>query len=164
MSTSSNTIPSTTQRGAEALRLVLSDEASTERIDGSWWPRSRDLHREARDLVDHFPPDHGSISRLLFSRPDWDNSSKDGRGVRSIRAAQGVVKTGSFAGDDTHMMILIMSAGPRLKLLVIPSDTPDAEAEEWLNAVTPAAMTQDSASVPCATSDWARWNSESSAR
>lgn len=164
MSTSSNPIPSTTPRPTEPLRLVLADEASTGRIDGSWWPRSRDLQREARDLVDHFPRDHGLISRLLFSRPDWDNSSKDGRGIRSIRAARGVVKTGSFPSDDTHMMILIMSAGPRLKLLVIASDTPEAEAEERLNATTPGAMTQDRSSVPCATGDWARWNSESPAR
>ncbi len=137
MSTSSSTISSTPRHAAEPLRLVLSDEASPERIHGSWWPRSRDLRREARDLVDHFPPDHGRISRLLFSRPDWDDATKDGRGVRSIRAARGVVKTGSFPSDDTHLMILTLSTGRRLRLRVIASDTPGAEAEERLDAARP---------------------------
>jgi hypothetical protein len=142
MSTSSKIIPSPPRRAPEGLRLLLSDEASTDRTDGSWWPRSRDLQREAADLVDHFPPSHGRISRLLFSRPDWDDASKEGRGVRSIRAARGMVKTGSFPSDDTHLMVLTMSSGRRLKLLVIPSDTPEAEGEQRLSAAMRTASTE----------------------
>jgi hypothetical protein len=93
-------------------------------VDGAWWPRSRDLNREAADLVDHFPAERGRINRLLFSRPDWDESSKDGRGVRSIAAARGRVKVGSFPSDDTHVMILQLSDGKRLTLLVVPPQHP----------------------------------------
>ena len=144
MTTSSKITPHTSHGAPEALRLSLSDEASNDQVDGSWWPRSRDLQREAAELVDQFPASHGRISRLLFSRPDWDESSVDGRGVRSIRAARGKVKTGSFPSDDTHLMVLTMSSGRRLKLVVIPSDTPQAEGQERLSAATRTAPTTTS--------------------
>lgn len=165
MSTSSKSIPTTSPWAPEGLRLHLSDEASTDRVDGSWWPRSRDLQREAADLVDHFPTTHGRISRMLFSRPDWDDSTADGLGVRSIRAARGPVKVGSFPSDDTHLMILTMSSGRRLKLLVIPSDTPDLEAEDRLSVATrttaPPTAPHDTTAVSHGTIDWARWDDES---
>jgi hypothetical protein len=161
MSTSSKSIPTTSPWPTEGLRLHLSDEASTDRVDGSWWPWSRDLQREAADLVDHFPTTHGRISRMLFSRPDWDDSSADGRGVRSIRAARGPVKVGSFPSDDTHLMVLTMSSGQRLKLLVIPSDTPDREAEDRLSVATRTTTAHESTAVPDGTIDWTRWDDES---
>jgi hypothetical protein len=163
MATSSTITPSTTLRTPESLRLRLSGEVSPDGIGGSWWPRSRDLQREAADLVDHFPTSSGRISRMLFSRPDWDNSSTDGRGVRSIRAARGAVKVGSFPRDDTHLMILTMSSGRRLKLLVIPSDTPDVEAEERLRAATGATTSPPGATAPDGTIESARWDDESPA-
>jgi Family of unknown function (DUF5994) len=155
MTTSSNDPPNATTP-SKGLRLQLSETAQHGRVDGAWWPRSRDLQREAADLVDHFPAESGRISRLLFSRPDWDNSSHDGRGVRTIRAARGPVKVGSFPSDDTHLMILTLGSGQRLKLLVIPSDTPVVEGEQRLRAVTePGTMTADGAI------DWERWDNES---
>lgn len=157
MPTSSRAVPSTPP--AE-LRLHWSDEASPDRVDGSWWPWSRDLQREAADLVDQLPTAYGRVSRLLFSPPDWDSSSADGRGVRSIRAAHGAVDVGSFPSDDTHLMILTLSSGRRLKLLVIPSDTPDLEAESRLNGASRTATTGDSAAVSDETIDWARWDQE----
>lgn len=149
MATSSTIIPSPPQRTPpDGLRLQMSNEVSPDGLDGSWWPRSRDLQREAADLVDHFPAGIGRISRMLFSRPDWDNSSADGRGVRSIRAARGPVKVGSFPSDDTHLMILTLSSRRRLKLLVIPSDTPDLEAADLLVAATGATTTPPRATRP----------------
>ena len=107
-------------------------------------------------MVDHFPAANGRISRLVFSRPDWDNSSHHGRGVRTIRAARGQVKVGSFPSDDTHLMILTMGSGERLKLLVIPSETPAAEGEQRLWAVAqPGSVTPEGAV------DWDRWDNES---
>lgn len=160
MSTSSKSISSTASAEPAALRLHMSDEASPDRVDGSWWPRSRELQREGADLVDHFPPTYGRIGRMLFSRPDWEDSSTNGRGVRSIRAARGVVKVGSFPSDDTHLMILTMSTGRRLKLLVIPSDTPDVEAEARLVAATRTTATHTDATVSEGTIHRARWDDE----
>ena len=156
MATSSN-IPPTAKSTPErrGLRLQLSDVASPGRVDGAWWPRSRNLQREAADLVDHFPTASGRIVRLLFSRPDWDKSSERGHGVGTIRAARGSVKVGSFPSDDTHLMIVAMASGRRLKLLVIPSDTPAVEGEQRLRAVAQSDTTPDT------TVDWARWDNES---
>lgn len=132
MTTSSSNISSALRSTFQELRLHLFDEPTVDQVDGSWWPHSRDLEREGAELIDHFPPERGRISRLLFSRPDWDNATDDDRGLRSIRTERGRVKIGSFPSDDTHLMIATMSSGRRLKLLVIPSDTPPGEGEARL--------------------------------
>jgi len=154
MSTSIGTSP-TPITARKSLRLRLSDPTASGVADGVWWPQSRDLQTEAADLVDHFPPAAGRISRLLFSRPDWDNSAVDGHGVRKIRAARGLVKVGSFPHDDTKVMIAIMANGKRLKLLVIPSATSSTEGERRLRLA--AQPSPNDHSDP----DWARWDNES---
>jgi hypothetical protein len=110
-----------------ALRLRLDTSLHSGPVDGAWWPQSRDLQVEAADLVDHFPDLIGRIARLLFSRPDWDAVS-GAPSMRRIQAARGMVKVGSFPSDDTHVMIVKMSSGQRLRLLVIPSDTEPGRA------------------------------------
>jgi Family of unknown function (DUF5994) len=104
------------------LRIRLDNSFQSGPVDGAWWPQSRDLQTEAADLVDHFPHLVGRIERLLFSRPDWDAVSGN-RGARQIQAARGAVIVSSFPSDDTHVMIIEMSSGQRLRLLVVPSDT-----------------------------------------
>lgn len=139
MMTPSNT-PSTSAAERTSLRLRLRDSADMGDIDGAWWPRSRSLQSEAADLVDNFPSTTGRISRLLFSRPDWDDSTVEGRGVRMIRAARGPVKVGSFPTDDTRLMIISLVSGRRLRLRVIPSTTDQEEAGRLLrSAVDPTA-------------------------
>jgi uncharacterized protein DUF5994 len=132
MTTSPN-LPSSPPVTREPLRLRLGGDTALATPDGAWWPRSRDLQTEAADLVDHFPKSAGHINRLLFSRPDWDlpDTGRDG-GIRNVMAARGRVKVGSFPSDDTHLMILTMASGQRLKLLVIPSDASPAEGERLL--------------------------------
>ncbi|MEI7057450.1 DUF5994 family protein [Nocardioides sp. CCNWLW239] len=110
------------------LRLRLDNSFSSGPLDGAWWPQSRDLQDEAADLIDHFPHPVGRISRLLFSRPDWD-SVAGAPSVRKVRAARGIVKVGSFPSDDTHLIVLSMATGDRLRLLVVPHDTAPEHAE-----------------------------------
>lgn len=105
-----------------SLRLCLDNSFQSGPLDGAWWPQSRDLQSEAADLVDHFPDLIGRIERLLFSRPDWDAVS-GAPSMRRIHAARGTVKVGSFPSDDTHVMIVKMTSGQRIRLLVVPSDT-----------------------------------------
>lgn len=118
---------------AEPLRLAL--HASPNHLDGAWWPRSRVLATEAAQLVDQFPGSVGRINRLLFSRPDWDDGATNGQGLRRIQAGRGPVKVGSFPSDDTHLIVLSMANGRRLRLLVVPSDTDQAEGERRMRAV-----------------------------
>jgi hypothetical protein len=103
------------------LRIRLGNGFPSRPLDGAWWPQSRDLQVECADLIDHFPGSIGRPSRLLFSRPDW-NAIAGEPSVRQITASRGRVKVGSFPNDDTHLMVVVMGSGERLRLLVIPSD------------------------------------------
>lgn len=113
------------------IRIRLDNSFSSGPLDGAWWPRSRNLQDEAAALIDHFPHRVGRISRLLFSRPDWDLVAGE-PSVRKIRAARGMVKVGSFPSDDTHLVVLSMATGDRLRLLVVPHDTDPEVAERIL--------------------------------
>ncbi len=117
------------------LRLAVKDGVHSGPLDGAWWPQSRDLAVEAADLVDHFPGLVGHVSRLLYSRPDWDPQSS-GLVLRKIRARRGFVKLGSFPSDDTHLMVAVLSSGTRLRLAVVPSTFDDHEAARLMTAAT----------------------------
>lgn len=123
------------------LRIRLDNSFSSGPLDGAWWPQSRDLQEEAADLIDHFPHRVGRISRLLYSRPDWD-SGGGASSVHKIRAARGFVKVGSFPSDDTHLVVLSMASGYRLRLLVVPHDTGAERAEEIMEQAADDRNTQ----------------------
>lgn len=112
----------------QPLRLQLSGSPGRATLDGAWWPQSRDLEVELAELVDRFPAVIGRVHRALYSRPDWDTQP------RSVRVARGRVKTGSFPGDDTHMLVLSMSTRTQLRLLVVPYDQPMGEQAMLLAA------------------------------
>lgn len=80
-----------------------------------------------RDLVENFPSGEARISRVLFSRPDWD-SPAEGPWPRRLPVAHGVVKLGSFPEDDTHAVILVLSTRERLHLRVVDGLPPQDEA------------------------------------
>ncbi|MEO9323338.1 DUF5994 family protein [Nocardioides sp. C4-1] len=120
--------PATAPDPRSPLRLWLDPGPAAQGPHGAWWPQSRDLRVEVRDLIDHFPYATGRVDRLLFSRPDWDDVVVDGRGVRAVRAERGPVKVGSFPRDDTRLVVLTMATGNRLRLTVVPSGVDAAEA------------------------------------
>jgi hypothetical protein len=119
-------VPTSTSR--RPLRLRLGRTPGEDRLDGAWWPYSRDLESELSDLVQQFPPAHGRISRAVYSRPDWDTQP------RKLTAGPRVVKVGSFPRDDTHVLIVQLSDRRRLTLLVVPSDFTTGQGEEALLA------------------------------
>ena len=127
------------------LRIQLDNGYRSGPLDGGWWPQSRDLATECRDLVDHFPHLVGRPSRLLFSRPDWEDGGEPP--VRRLPVASGVVKVGSFPGDDTHEMVLVMSSRERLRLLVVPHDVPAETAHRLLLEASGNAMLAQLAST-----------------
>jgi hypothetical protein len=127
----------------DPLRLRLAESPSAGRLDGAWWPRSRDLHVEVRQLVDHFPVAVGRINRLLYSRPDWDDAVVDGRGVRKVACTRGPVKVGSFPGDDTRSMVLTMADGHRIRLQVVQASSSAEEGARMLAGAGAAAPTGD---------------------
>ncbi|WP_418059095.1 DUF5994 family protein [Pimelobacter simplex] len=117
------------------LRISLHRGSANRRLDGAWWPQSRDLQAEGADLIDNFPSTAGRPARLLFSRPDWD-AEPDRPATHRIRARRGLVKVGSFPEDDTHVMTVVLSSRQRLDLLVIPSGTDAATARTLMGEAT----------------------------
>lgn len=113
------------------LRLRMSVPNGRNRLDGGWWPQSRDLVVELADLVDHFPPEFGRIVRALVSPPDWAPAP------RRIPVTGGYVKVGSFPRDDSHLIHLSTSDRSVLYVLVVPPGfTEDQGAEALLAAAT----------------------------
>lgn len=111
------------------LRIRISPRAGRDRLDGAWWPQSRDLGVELADLVEHFPPASGRITRAIYSPPDWDTTPE-----RQLAVAGGNVKVGSFPRDDTHVIRLKTADRTILYLLVVPPGTPEAPAQAALLA------------------------------
>jgi hypothetical protein len=103
------------------------------RLDGVWWPRSRDLAAELADLVDHFPAHRlGRVVRAHVSRPDWDAE------LRHVLVRSGYVKVGSLAEDDTHAVHLTTSDRTLLRVLVVPPSFTRDEGDRALRALTGA--------------------------
>lgn len=126
---------------AHAVRLALAAAFYSGPLDGAWWPRSRDLQREARVLVDGFPPDRGRIHRLLVSPPDWDRT-----GAR-VQSRRGPVRIGVFPRDDTHVVVLTLHDGTRLRLLVVAAATPVAAARALMEQASATGNRRDAASL-----------------
>ncbi|WGY00171.1 MULTISPECIES: DUF5994 family protein [unclassified Nocardioides] len=116
----------------QPLRLRMARKGEGNRLDGGWWPQSRDLTVELADLVDHFPLASGRVVRALFSPPDWDPAP------RKVGVEGGYVKVGSFPGDDTHLIDLKTADRTVLHVLVIPPGFSEGQgAEALLAAATP---------------------------
>lgn len=115
-------------RSGRPLRLRLGRPPGQDRLDGAWWPYSRDLEPEVSHLVEQFPPVHGHISRAVYSRPDWDTAP------RRLTAGGRVVEVDALPRDDTHVLIVELGDGSRLTLLVVPPDFTPGQGEEALLA------------------------------
>ena len=108
----------------------MAEHPGRDRLDGGWWPQSRDLAVELADLVDHFPARFGRIGRALFSPPDWDPAP------RRVQVAGGYVKVGSFPRDDSHLIQLKTSDRTVLHVLVVPPGFTESQGAEALLAAT----------------------------
>jgi hypothetical protein len=111
-----------------ALRPVFDQQSP----DGAWWPESRRLEDQLGELFALWPAGRGSIIRVLYSPPDWEDRP------RSVAVPGRRIKTGSFPHDDTHQLTLSMYDGERRSITVIPPDTPPQEAEATLTDVLAA--------------------------
>jgi hypothetical protein len=93
------------------LRLRLNETMGDGASDGCWSPQSRDLSLELADLVDNFPIALGEVRRVVVSRPDWD------RAPHRVRVARGLLKVGSYPGDDNHQVWLRASTRRLMRLV-----------------------------------------------
>ena len=111
------------------LRLAMGPVlAATDKLDGGWWPHSRDLATEFADLVDNFPVENGRVFRAVYSPPDWDAAP------RWVAVRGRFVRVGHFPRDDTHVIYLTTGNRDTYCLLVIPPEFNEAQGAEALLA------------------------------
>ncbi|MFI1094195.1 DUF5994 family protein [Streptomyces sp. NPDC020917] len=112
------------------LRLSLAPAGSApSRIDGAWWPYSRDLAAELPALVDELDLTWDRITHITVNPTYWPVIP------HKVQGNGHVVRVGWFKEEqDPHQLMLLSYRAGRWDLLVIPPETPPATAA-WLMTV-----------------------------
>lgn len=108
------------------LSLVPAGSVPT-RIDGAWWPRSRDLTAELPALTEVLERRWDRITRVTVNPAHWPVIP------HKVQVNGHVVKVGWFKEQDPHQLMLLSYRTGHRDLLVIPPQTPAATAA-WLMA------------------------------
>lgn len=99
------------------------------RIDGAWWPRSRDLANELPALLPALDSRWGRITHVTVDASTWPAGAAamvlGGRTLRIIRSTS--------AGHHHTACLLVRGVG-RCDLIVIPPDTPEPQARRLMAA------------------------------
>ncbi|WP_263108365.1 DUF5994 family protein [Kitasatospora sp. DSM 101779] len=110
------------------------DGVRTGRLDGAWWPRSRDLLLELPSLAAEIDERWGRITRITVNPAQWPLIP------RRIPVAGHTVHAGWFTTEQDEHMIMVCSYAPRrLNLLVVPPQTDAIDATRLMaKAADPA--------------------------
>lgn len=99
------------------------------RLDGAWWPRSRDLAGELPALTATLDALWGRITRVTVNPTQWPVIP------RKVPVAGHTVHVGWFADEqDPHALVLLSYSVGRWDLLVIPPETDAAAAVRLMAA------------------------------
>lgn len=99
------------------------------RIDGAWWPRSRDLMVELPLLIGALPPTWGHVTGVAVNADMWATSP--GR----LLIADHVVRLRRESGSRNRHTICLLSPGRgRWDLLVVPPEVAVSDAERLMAA------------------------------
>ncbi|MFF0080172.1 DUF5994 family protein [Streptomyces canus] len=127
-----STLPHPEPVAAPAARLALkTDGASRGRLDGGWWPRSRDLLSELPLLTDVLDPLWGRVTRIAVNPKYWPVIP------RKVPVHGHVVKVGWFTPEiDPHKLLLLSYGTGRWDLLIIPPETGAESAARLMAAAS----------------------------
>ncbi|WP_046777764.1 DUF5994 family protein [Streptomyces yangpuensis] len=98
------------------------------RLDGAWWPRSRDLAAELPALADALEGRWGRITRVLVNPGHWPVVP------HKVAVTGHVLHVGWFTEQDPDKVILLSYTTGRCDLLVIPPETEPASAARLMTA------------------------------
>ncbi|MFI6444083.1 DUF5994 family protein [Kitasatospora sp. NPDC050543] len=120
------------------LRLSLTPHGSAPgRLDGAWWPHSRNLLLELPALVAELDSTWGRVTRITVNPHRWPVVP------RRIPVGGHVIHVGWFLEEQDQHEMMIRSFSPgRLDLLVIPPETDDGEAARLMDAAADPANTR----------------------
>lgn len=123
--------PKIDDRPTSALRLRLKPKGSLAGyVDGSWWPRSRDLVVELPALVRVLAVRLGRVARVAFPLTAWDIAP------RQITVDGATVRLEGFQHQDEYVVHVSGSDRRRISLLVIPHDASTSAAHEAMMAAS----------------------------
>lgn len=122
-------------------RLSLTPQTTLAgRLDGAWWPRSRDLEGELPPLAAALDKLWGRITRVTVSPTHWPVIP------RKVPVAGHTVHVGWFTEQDPDKLILLSYTFGRWDLLVVPPETePAAAARLMMAAAVPGSVLTASA-------------------
>lgn len=113
------------------VRLRLKPEAPLSgHVDGSWWPRSRDLAAELPTLLAAVTDRLGGAERVSYHLDDWDPPG------RSVDVDGVSVRLSGFRFQRTDT-VDVLGRKNRITLLVIPPETSPQTADDALAAAQP---------------------------
>jgi hypothetical protein len=110
----------------EIARIALADRLFEGKVEGAWWPRSRDVTTELRSLLAALPERLGRITRVALNSTMWDATP------RRVLTPTRIMKVGWFTVMDPHLMTLADAQGHRIDLLIIPPQTAEEAAQRAL--------------------------------
>ncbi|WP_042440028.1 DUF5994 family protein [Streptacidiphilus albus] len=139
------------------LRLSLTPAGARCRLDGAWWPRSRDLERELPSLVAELDRAWGRITHATFNRHLWPDSPY------GVRAGSHQVRLGWFdAEQDPDELSLFSYEVGRWDLLVVPPEADSERAARLMASASRSGNTDTAAALvePDSTDRWgkSRWD------
>ncbi|CAM5716114.1 SsgA family sporulation/cell division regulator OS=Streptomyces tendae OX=1932 GN=F3L20_15675 PE=4 SV=1 [Streptomyces tendae] len=112
------------------LRLRLAPHGSLpRRIDGVWWPHSRDLLTQLPRLLAALPTAWGDITGVTVNSTAWSVAPG-----RMLVANQVVRLNRTTAPHAPDTMVLISPGRGRWDLLVVPPDTPEEAAASLMTS------------------------------
>ncbi|MFD7019314.1 DUF5994 family protein [Streptomyces sp. NPDC059161] len=121
--------------GTALLRLETTSSREG-RLDGAWWPRTRDIETELPALISVLTGHLGSITRVGLDASAWN-----GLPTRLVIDGQAVHLDSHPVGDDT--VLITRGYNDHFALLLVPPDTTaDAAREAMAHAVRADNITQ----------------------
>ncbi|WP_051970160.1 DUF5994 family protein [Kitasatospora azatica] len=125
------------------VRLSLAPEGvRAGRLDGAWWPRSRDLLLELPSLAAELDKRWGRVTRITVNPAQWPVIP------RRIPVTGHTVHAGWFTSEQDEHMIMVCSFAPlRLNLLVVPPSTDAVLAARLMSEAADPANTRTASAL-----------------
>jgi Family of unknown function (DUF5994) len=150
-------LPAAEPDPAPPLRLSVTPTDERRRLDGAWWPRSRDLEAELPSLIAELDHRWGRITHATVNRHLWPTIPYQ------VRTGGHAVRLGWYdAEQDPYEISLFSYEINRWDLLVVPPETEPEAARRLMEAASAAGNRQTSSALvdPESTHRWgaARWD------
>ena len=129
-------------------RLVWARTEEGQRVDGAWWPCTRDAVAELNALIPLVSKYlHGPVTRVSLNIDAWGPDQP-----RRLRIGDGLVRLGWFHTLDAATVTLGRGTYERVTLVVIPPDIDPATGHNLLRRLSAAARWPDTAAAALAES------------